>query len=174
MKPLYPRWMMVALGISLTLLTGVLTTAQLLNGLMLYDDPEAIRDGQYFMVFMIGGAAGLVTAIPAAVMVGIFIARNVGFALLLSRVLLVCLAIGMSVGVVLAGLGGGGNALEWAAIGVLLSGLGVPLAPLVLFVLPDTLSVSAPVGGALLLAVLGAYWYYQRTERDHKRDDHAP
>lgn len=169
----YPRWMMATFSVLLTLLTGALTTAQLLNGLMVYDNPDAIRDGQYSMVFGIGAAAGFVTAIPAAIGAGVFVARNGEFALLLSRTLLVCLVIGVGVGVLLAGVGGGGNAVAWATIGVLLSGMGILLAPLVLFVLPDTLSVSAPTGGALLLAVLGAYWYYRRTTRSRAPDDSA-
>ncbi len=169
----YPRWMIATFGVLLTLLTGALTTAQLINGLTVYDNPDAIRDGQYSMVFGIGAAGGFITAIPAAILAGIFIVRNADFALLLSRTLLACLVIGMGVGVLLAGVEGGGNALAWAAIGVLLSGLGILLTPLALFVLPDTLPVSAPVGGALLLAVLGAYWYYWRTTRSRASDDTA-
>ncbi|GIV10561.1 MAG: hypothetical protein KatS3mg020_0052 [Fimbriimonadales bacterium] len=161
------RRMVIAYSVVLTLLTGALTTAQILNGLMVYANPDATRDGQYFMVFGIGGAVGFVMALPAGLLAGVWIARDPDFAPLLNKALLVCLVIGVSIGVVLAGLGAGINGLLWAAIGIGIVLLGLAVLPLVVFVLPSTMPVSALVALALLLVVVGTYGYYRRAQPSH-------
>lgn len=161
----YPRWAVVLLSVVLTLLTGALTNPQILNGVMVYDNPEAIRDGQYWWVFWFGGGAGFGAAIPAAFLAGVLVGRDVGFASILFRVLIACLVLGMGVGMLMAALGAGVDGLEWAVMGILLSGLGVPLFPLIVLLLFDSLRETVWTGGVLLAAVLGAYGYYRRVRR---------
>ncbi|MDW8106219.1 MAG: hypothetical protein RMK45_01935 [Armatimonadota bacterium] len=165
METAYPRWMYVTFSVALTLLTGALATSQLLNGMMVYSSPDAIRDGQYWFVFPIGAAAGVTLAIPAAIAAGILVARDVEFARTLSQALLACLVLGVGLGASLAFAGAGANGLGWAGIGFLLSLLGIAIGPLALFVISYTLPASLPVGAVLLLAVGGAYWHHRRQNR---------
>ncbi|MFN3689441.1 MAG: hypothetical protein ACK4UU_00790, partial [Fimbriimonadales bacterium] len=72
----YSRWVTVFLSVVLTLLTGALTTPQILNGVMVYGNPEAIRDGQYWWVFWTGGGVGFGAAIPAAIVAGVLAKRD--------------------------------------------------------------------------------------------------
>ena len=161
----YSRWVVVLLSVVLTLLTGALTNPQILNGVMVYGNPEAIRDGQYWWVFWFGGGVGFGAAIPAAFLAGVLVERDVGFAPILFRVLIACLVLGMGVGMLMAALGAGVNGLGWAVIGILLSGLGIPLFPLIVPLLFDSLWETVWTGGVLLAAVLGAYGYYRRVRR---------
>ncbi|MDM7461925.1 MAG: hypothetical protein P3X24_009815 [bacterium] len=161
----YPRGAVVLLSVVLTLLTGALATPQILNGVMVYSNPEVMRDGQYWWVFWFWGTAGLSAAIPAAVVAGVLVKREGGFVLVWFRILLVCLVLGMGVGMLLATLGAGLNGLGWAVVGIPLSGLAIPLFPLTIFLLSDLLQEIALVGGVLLAAVLGAYGYYRRVRR---------
>ncbi|MCS7208806.1 MAG: hypothetical protein NZ874_04460 [Fimbriimonadales bacterium] len=161
----YPRWAVATFSVVLTLLAGALAMTQLLNGVLVYENPHAIRDGQYFMIFGIASGTGFIMAIPAAVVAGVLVLRNPEFAPTLNQTLLVYLVVGMGLGMVLAWMAGGLNGLGWAVFGILLSLLGIVLAPLALFGFASTLPVSAPAGGVLLLAVLGAYGYYRRTQR---------
>jgi hypothetical protein len=165
METPYLRWVIVAYSVFLTLLTGALTTAQILNGAMVYDNPNAIGDGQYSMVFGVGGAAGVVVSLPAAILAGVWIARHPDFAPTLNKALLGLLVIGVGIGVLLAGLGAGVDGLGWAAIGMFLTSFGVVLLPLAVYFLIWTMPISAIVSAALLLAVGGAYWYYRHIQR---------
>jgi len=164
MQPSNWRRVVMAYSAILTLLTGATTTAQILNGVMVYSNPDAIRDGQYIMVFAIGSAVGFLMALPAGLLAGVWIARNPDFAPLLNKVLWVFLVIGVSLGVVLAGFGAGMNGLLFAAIGMILVLLGLVMLPLVVFVLPSTMPTSALVALALLLVVVGTHWYYRRAQ----------
>ncbi|OYT74045.1 MAG: hypothetical protein CFK49_00100 [Armatimonadetes bacterium JP3_11] len=167
MQPSNWRRVVTAYSAILTLLTGATTTAQILNGVMVYSNPDAIRDGQYMMVFWLGGAAGSLMALPAGLLAGVWIARNPDFAPLLNKALLVFLIIGVSLGVVLAGVGAGMNGLLFAAIGLVFVLPGLVMLPLVVFVLPSTMPASALVALALLLVVVGTHWYYRHAQRSH-------
>lgn len=161
----YPRGAVVLLSVVLTLLTGALATPQILNGVMVYSNPEAIRDGQYWWVFWFGGGVGFGAAIPAALLAGVLVKRDVGFAPILFRALIACLVLGVGAGMLMATLSAGVNGLGWAVIGIPLSGLGIPLFPLIVPLLSDSLREIALTGGVLLAAVLGAYGYYRRVRR---------
>ncbi|MFN7162174.1 MAG: hypothetical protein ACK4NB_03850, partial [Fimbriimonadales bacterium] len=62
----------------------------------------------------------------------------------------------------MATLSAGVNGLQWAVVGIPLSGLGIPLFPLIVLLLSDSLRETMLAGGVLLAAVLGAYGYYRR------------
>lgn len=162
METSIPRLVIVAFSVVLTLLTGGLATSQLLNGVMVYSNPDAMRDGQYFMVFGLGSAVGCMVAIPAAVLAGVLVSRSLAFAPMLTRTLLVCVIVGVGLGMLLAFAGAGANGLGWAVVGLALSALGLLFVPVAVFVFPHTLPVAPIVGGALVAVVAGAYWYYRR------------
>lgn len=174
METSIPRWWIVAFSVGLTVLTGALVTSQLLNGVMVYSNPNAMRDGQYFMVFGLGCAVGCIVAIPAAVLAGVLTARNPAFASVLSQTLLGCLVIGVGLGLLLASVAAGANGLGWAIMGLALSPLGILLAPAAVLVFPHTLPVSPVVGGALVAAVAGAYWYHRRKAHQAREPDESP
>lgn len=163
MSEALPRWIAVGSG-AITLFVGMLGTAATFNGFLVYDQPDALRDGQYMMVFGIGAAAGFWGALPAALLSMVLVFRQPGFFRLHALMLGGIGAFVIGVGVVMAGLGAGWEGVLGALIGLSLSPLGIAIAPLMLL---DTeiYGVVALTSLALVLTVLLTYGAYRRSQR---------
>ena len=158
-----PRWLVILFAIGLTLLTGMLCTSLLMHGVYMLQDPEILRDGQYVFVFFLGGGAGLLIAVPSAVIGAVMLARCPDFMRYLGITLASLTALGVASGLALC-LPAGANAVAWGVMGIGITLFGVIWAPLALLSFAYVAPVAVPVGVVMALAVAGAYWLYCRRE----------
>lgn len=156
-----PHGVQILLGVLLALVAGVESSALLLHGLSMLEDPNMLRDGQYMLVFFIGGGSGLLAAIPSAIVVGVQLARKPHLFVPLGIALSICLAIGVGTGLILS-IFGGVNAVLWGLLGMGLALLGLPMAPLSILWFHHTLPVTLPVGLGLLVVAVGVSWRWGR------------
>jgi hypothetical protein len=158
-----PNWLVILFAIVLTLITGAECTALLMHGWFMVDDPDALRDGQYMFVFFLGGSAGTAAVIPTAVMGAVMVARRPDFVRYLTVTLALITALGVGMGLLLS-VPAGINGVGWGVLGIGLTLLGIITTPLGLFWFGHCAPVAVPIGVLMALAVIGAYWIYNRRE----------
>jgi hypothetical protein len=114
-------------------------------------------------VFFLGGSAGTAAAIPTAVMGTVMVARRPDFVRYLTVTLALITALGVGMGLLLS-VPAGVNGVGWGVLGIGLTLLGIITTPLGLFWFGHSAPVAVPIGVLMALAVIGAYWVYNRRE----------
>lgn len=154
-----PRWIAIVIA-TMTVVVGMLGAAVVSSGWLVYEQPYAVRDGQYVMGVGLLTAAGFWGALPAGILSGVLVYRDTrlfgAFALAVGGVG----ALAVGVGVLLSGLSAGWEGVLAALIVLLASPIGLVVAPLMLLK-PDTYSVAVATGVCLVLVVLVTYRVYR-------------
>lgn len=159
MREQLPRWIAIVMA-TMTVLVGMLGAAAISSGWLVYEQPHAVRDGQFVMGVSLFAAAGFWGALPVALLSGFLVYRDTRLFRTLALVVGSAGALAVGVGVLLSGLSAGWEGVLVALIGLLASPIGLVVAPLMLLS-PETYSVAVPTGICLALMVFITYRVYR-------------
>ncbi|MCS7191067.1 MAG: hypothetical protein NZ843_05655 [Fimbriimonadales bacterium] len=160
MKASLPRWVAFASAL-ITTIVGMLGFASIASGLIVYESPHAVRDGQYMMGVGMFAAVGFWGALPVAILSSVLVYRDPRFFLPHALAIGGVGALAIAGGLLLTGLSAGLEGVLAALTGLLVSPLGLVVAPLLLLE-RDTYIAAASVGICLALVVLGTYFVVRR------------
>ncbi|MCX7992081.1 MAG: hypothetical protein N2651_00270 [Fimbriimonadales bacterium] len=158
-----PRWLAL-LSPWLTFLVGMEGVAAAANGLLLYEQPDSLRDGQYIMSISMSAAAGFWGALPAAILGAILVFRDPDFFRLHALVIGWVGAFVVGCGMLLAGLGAGWEGVLSAFIVFVVAPIGLVLVPLILLD-SESYAIILPASLGLILTVLLTYAAYRKRSR---------